>query len=63
MLKSLLIGVDEAEGVGIIRKFMANGGNLRRDVEINAAPSVRGSLADEVASLLDDSLDATAQLI
>ncbi len=64
VLKSLLIGVDESEGADIIRAFMASGGNLRRDVEVDAEDTRKSRpLPDEVASLLDDSFDATAQPI
>ena len=65
VLKSLLIGVNKNEGEGIIREFMASGGNLRRDVSVDdeRADSENRSLPDEVASLLDDGLDATAQPI
>lgn len=62
MLKSLLVGLEEAEAHDIIREFMANGahnlgGGKKPGSEVDAA---------EVASLLDDdddwSLDQVRQL-
>lgn len=60
VLKSLLVGTEEAEAVGIIRDFIGGGGkNLTRR-------AADGAQASEVASLLSDeeefSLDNIRQL-